>query len=386
MSTYTFKPQELFTKGIAYAEFFDVNNGNLVGFSRYVTDFGLNGSWNDGDVEGGIGNQLIISLPDTSRLAATAKTADSALNNMALPIGQDVGGNGVIETLTAITASGTSLSLANAVKPYGADDVYCYVLTSSGSDKAAVEAASGVAHVVSGGTIQGFTAVNGNTYCVKYFVTNSSAEKLTIPALFQPKVVRAHFAVNVYAQSGGGDAMTGALVKIRHYYFPRYQFNAPLQITESQTTPGSTDLSGRCLSYQQAVEAGVCASENNAAYGFIVDEIVGTNTSTAKVDGIYIVGLGAELDLTTGQTMTIPVKYSVNGVLTDISDMQQVTFTSPAMGSNDPAGSFANSHSNVFTAAALGTRGTIVVSVTNSATGATYSDSLYVNVSSGSPT
>ena len=386
MSTYTFKPQELFTKGIAYAEFFDVNNGNLVGFSRYVTDFGLNGSWNDGDVEGGIGNQLIISLPDTSRLAATAKTADSALNNMALPIGQDVGGNGVIETLTAITASGTSLSLANAVKPYGADDVYCYVLTSSGSDKAAVEAASGVAHVVSGGTIQGFTAVNGNTYCVKYFVTNSSAEKLTIPALFQPKVVRAHFAVNVYAQSGGGDAMTGALVKIRHYYFPRYQLNAPLQITESQTTPGSTDLSGRCLSYQQAVEAGVCASENNAAYGFIVDEIVGTNTSTTKVDGIYIVGLGAELDLTTGQTMTIPVKYSVNGVLTDISDMQQVTFTSPAMGSNDPAGTFANSHSNVFTAAATGTRGTIVVSVTNSATGATYSDSLYVNVSSGSPT
>ena len=368
MSTYTFKPQELFTKGIAYAEFFDVNNGNLVGFSRYVTDFGLNGSWNDGDVEGGIGNQLIISLPDTSRLAATAKTADSALNNMALPIGQDVGGNGVIETLTAITASGTSLSLANAVKPYGADDVYCYVLTSSGSDKAAVEAASGVAHVVSDGTIQDFTAVNGNTYCVKYFVTNSSAEKLTIPALFQPKVVRAHFAVNVYAQSGGGDAMTGALVKIRHYYFPRYQFNAPLQITESQTTPGSTDLSGRCLSYQQAVEAGVCASENNAAYGFIVDEPVGTgDTSTVQVDGIYFIG-GDRLFVAPGETVTIPVKYSVHGVLTDISDMSRVTFSPVYEGSG-----FENEHSNVFVAPASGSSN-MIVSVTNSATGVVYHD------------
>lgn len=379
---YTFKPQALFTKGIAYAEFFDVNNNNLLGYSPFVTDFGLNGSMNEGDVEGGIGNQLIISLPDTSRLEVTATTADSALNNMALTIGAQLGGNGVIETMTGVVATGTSLSLANAVVPYGADAPICYVLTSSGADKAAVEAGSGQAYPVVSGTIQGFTAVSGNTYCVKYFVRNSSAEELTIPALFQPAVVRAHFAVNVYSQKGA-DAMTGSLVKIRHYYFPRYQFNQALQVTESQTTPGTTNLGGRCLTYQQALEAGVCASENNNAYGFIVDEIVGGDTSTAKVDGIFIIGLGEELELTPGQTMTIPVKYSVNGVLTDISDMQQVTFTSPAMGSNDPAGSFANSHSNVFTAAAIGTRGTIVASVTNSATGVTYSDSLYVIVNSG---
>ena len=375
MSTYTFKPQALFTKGIAYAEFFDVNNNNLLGYSPFATDFGLNGSMNDGDVEGGIGNQLIISLPDTSRLAVTCRTADSALNNMAMPIGQDLAGYGVVETLTAIAASGTSLSLANAVAPYGTDDVVCYILTSSGTDKAAVEAASGVAHVVSGGTIQGFTAINGNTYCVKYFINNSSADKLTIPAMFQPKVVRAHFAVNVYSQNGSGDAMGGTLVKIRHYYFPRYQFNAPLQVTESQTTPGTTDLSGRCLSYQQALEAGVCASENNAAYGFIVDEIVGSDTSTAKVEGIYFIGLGTNLQMTVGDSMAIPVKYAVNGMLTDISDMSKVTFTSGTPAKAD----FANIHSNVLTAAAAGNT-VITVSVTNSVTNITYSDTANVTV------
>ena len=375
MSTYTFKPQALFTKGIAYAEFFDVNTNNLLGYSPFATDFGLNGSMNDGDVEGGIGNQLIISLPDTSRLAVTCRTADSALNNMAMPIGQDLAGYGVVETLTAIAASGTSLSLANAVAPYGTDAVVCYVLTSSGTDKAAVEAASGVAHVVSGGTIQGFTAINGNTYCVKYFINNSSADKLTIPAMFQPKVVRAHFAVNVYSQNGSGDAMGGTLVKIRHYYFPRYQFNAPLQVTESQTTPGTTDLSGRCLSYQQALEAGVCVSENNAAYGFIVDEIVGSDTSTAKVEGIYFIGLGTNLQMTVGDSMAIPVKYAVNGTLTDISDMSKVTFNSGTPAKAD----FANSHSNVLTAAAAGNT-VITVSVTNSVTNITYSDTANVTV------
>ena len=37
---YTFKPDYMFTKGIVYAEFFDPATDNLVGFSKYVTDFG----------------------------------------------------------------------------------------------------------------------------------------------------------------------------------------------------------------------------------------------------------------------------------------------------------------------------------------------------------
>ena len=373
---YTFKPQALFTKGIAYAEFFDVNNNNLLGFSPFVTDFGLNGSMNDGDVEGGIGNQLIISLPDTSRLEVTATTADSALNNMALTIGAQLGGNGIIETMTAIVAgAGGTLTIQNAVAPYGADKAICYVLTSTGTDKAAVEAGSGLACEIDPDTgVIDFEGQAEQTYCVKYFVRNSSADELTIPALFQPAVVRAHFAVNVYSQKGG-DAMTGSLVKIRHYYFPRYQFNQPLQVTESQTTPGTTNLSGRCLTYQQALESGVCSDANNAAYGFIVDEYVGSgDSSTSSVQGIYFVG-GGVLTLRTGQTVTLPVKYDVNGVLTDISDMDQVNFTVTGN-----VGTFASEHSNVFTAANSAGNGSVTVTVTNSLTGVVYEDTMPVSV------
>lgn len=373
---YTFKPQALFTKGIAYAEFFDVNNNNLLGFSPFVTDFGLNGSMNDGDVEGGIGNQLIISLPDTSRLEVTATTADSALNNMALTIGGQLGGNGIIETMTGIVAgAGGTLTIQNAVAPYGADKAICYILTSTGTDKAVVEAGSGQAYEIDPDTgVIDFEGQADQTYCVKYFVRNSSADELTIPALFQPAVVRAHFAVNVYSQKGG-DAMTGSLVKIRHYYFPRYQFNQPLQVTESQTTPGTTNLSGRCLTYQQALESGVCSDANNAAYGFIVDEYVGSgDSSTSSVQGIYFVG-GGVLNLATGASVTVPVKYDVNGVLTDISDMGQVTFSVTGN-----VGTFANAHSNVFTAANSAGTGSITATVTNSLTGAVYQDTMPVTV------
>jgi hypothetical protein len=286
--------------------------------------------------------------------------------------------------MTAITADATgTLRIQNAVAPYGAEMTICYVLTSTGTDKAAIEAASGLAREIDADGAIDLDAQSGQTYCIKYFIRNSSAEELTIPALFQPAVVRAHFAVNVYSQKGG-DAMTGSLVKIRHYYFPRYQFNQPLQVTESQTTPGTTNLSGRCLTYQQAIEAGVCASENNAAYGFIVDEYVGTGaSSTALVDGIFIVGFGKQIQMAPGETITIPVKYSVNGALTEVSDMSQVTFSS--LSTTGLIGSFADEHSNVFTSEGGG-YGYISVTVTNSVTGQVFDDSIPVRVATVAPT
>lgn len=374
---YTFKPQYVFTKGICYAEFFDPATDNLVGFSEYVTDFALNGSINDGDIEGGPGNMLIMSIPDTARLSITAKTADVALNNLGLTIGQTLKGNGVIETVIGVVASGTTISVSNAVAPMGgANGAIAYVLTSSGSDKATVEAASGTAYpVAQDGSLTGFEAANGNTYCVKYFISSSSAEELDIPALFDPKVVRAHFAVNCYAKKAGGDAMSGSLYKIRHYYIPYYKFNAPMQDTVGQTTTGTVDVSGRALTYEQALSAGQCQSTGAQMYGFIVDEYVGSNTSTAAVDGIYFIGLGDGVSVVANQTLTLPVKYSVNGVLADISDMSQVTFTSAATAT----ATFTDSHVNVVKGVAQGST-VVTASVTNSRTGVTYTDSIAVTV------
>lgn len=373
----TFSPEYEFTKGIVYAEFFDVGTDDLVGFSEYVTDFGFNGTVNAGDIEGGVGNQLIMSIPDTARLEITAKTADAALNNMALPLGGTVHGGGIIETVMGVVATGTELTIENAVQPLGGSNgPVVYILTSSGTDKATVEANSGTAYKVENDIIQGFTAVSGNTYCVKYFTQVSSALQLDIPALFAPAVVRAHFAVNVYAKQSGDDAMASSLYKVRHYFIPRYFFTAGLQDSVGQTTPGSVDLSGKALTYKDAMQAGMCANANAQSYGFIVDEFKGANGSTAAVDGIYFIGLGDGATLAADGTLTLPVKYSVNGMLTDITDMSQVTFTSATPGT----ASFADEHSNVVTGVAAGET-TVTATVTNSANGVTYSDTIPVTVS-----
>ena len=215
----SFKKESLFSKGIIWAEFFDVSTDNLLGYSAYVSNFGVQGSMNNGEVAAGPGSMLVMCIPDTARLNVTAQTADTDLNSLALPIGGTVTGDGVIETVIGVTATGTSLTLTGAVAPLGGQNgAVCYILTSSGTDKANIEAVSGVAHAVDAttGVVQDFTAVSGNTYCVKYFITNSSAEMLTIPALFAPKVVRAHFAVNLYAKKTGSAVLESSLVGIRH--------------------------------------------------------------------------------------------------------------------------------------------------------------------------
>jgi len=374
---FTFKPEELFSKGIVYAEFFDPATDDLLGYSRYVSDFGLAGAMNNGEVEGGPGNALIMMIPDTTRLNVTATTADSSLNNMGLPVGGTLSGNGIVETMTAITATGATLALANAAAPLGGENgAVCYIITSSGTDRDAVEAQSGVAHAVEGGTIQDFEAVNGNTYCVKYFYANSSAQKLTIPAMFNAKVVRAHFAVNCYAKKTNSDVLSSSLFKIRHYYFPYYYFTNPLEDSLSQTATGTVNLSGTCLSYQEALDAGVCNSDSAGLYGWVVDEYVGgTNTSTAAVDGIYFIGLGAGVSIVKSTTMELPVKYSVNGVLTNVSDWSEVTFTAASA-----VVSFADEHDPEMTAGGSAGNTTVTVSVTNSRTGKTYTDTIPVTV------
>lgn len=374
--TFTFAPEEIFSKGIIYAEFFDVATDNLLGFSRMVSGFNPQGSMNTGDVEGGVGNQLQMRIPDTCRLNITATTADSHLNNMALPVGGELSANGVIETSVAITASSATLTVNNAVAPLGGKNgAVAYVLSSSGSDNAAVQAASGSAHAVnSEGEIQDFVAVPSNVYCVKYFTTNSSALQLSIPALFGANVVRAHFAVNCYAKKSGSDVMASSLVKIRHYYFPYYSFTNPLTDTLSQTATGTVDLSGTCLSYQDAL--GVCGNVANAGYyGYIVDEVVGDETGTSLVDGIYFIGLGSGLSVVKSTTTALPVKYGVSGILATISDMSQVTFAAASS-----VVSFADAHSNVMTAGSSAGNTTVTVSVTNAKTGVTYSDTIPVTV------
>ena len=145
-----------------------------------------------------------------------------------------------------------------------------------------------------------------------------------------------------------------------------------MQDTLGQTTVGSVDLSGNALAYDDFASADACSSGGASYYGYIVDEFVGNNSATAGVDGIYFVGLGDGISVAVNDTAILPIKYSVKGVLTDISDMSDVTFESSSTANATVSG-------NTVTGVATG-NATITASVTNSATGIEYKDTIAVTV------
>ena len=79
--------------------------------------------------------------------------------------------------------------------------------------------------------------------------------------------------------------------------------------------------------------------------------------------------------MASGSTTTLVAKYDVAGSLTNISDMNEVTFATAAEGT----AKFDDPHSPVLTGVAAGTT-TATVTVKNSETNVTYTDSITVTV------
>ena len=372
----------IFAKGICSAEFFDIETDALLAYSPYVTDFEIKGSMNTGEVSGGPGNALILCIPDTARLSFTARTADSDLTKLSLTAGAEAAGCSVQELtrpVTADTRGCLTLSGELTVPPGScASAPIAYVTASGGSDRAAVQAESGRARGVAAESgLVDFEALPGVTYLVKYFVKSSGTAAFQIPALFAPKVVRAHFAVNLYArpaagsgawESGSGqNQLQTAIVGRRHYYIPCYMFTAAYADGASQTETGSVDLSGMALT-SESIDAN---GNLTLSYGTVTDEFF--DSATAGVDGLYFIGEGAGPCLTVGQKHTLTVKYSVGGRLTNAADPSELTFASsaPSTAQVDAAG--------VITAKAAGSCA-VTAEVTNSVTGVTYRDAVTVTV------
>lgn len=92
--------------------------------------------------------------------------------------------------------------------------------------------------------------------------------------------------------------------------------------------------------------------------------------STASVTGIKFAGLDEHIIAFVSDGYA-PVKYLVGDAEIDVADLSEVTFTSM----NPSVADFASPHSNLLKCKTVG-KTTIMCSVTNSATGVTYTDAV----------
>lgn len=320
MITASLNGRPLYAKGTMDVKCFDPASNNMVYYSNKMSTSQLQSTVNLGAINAGIGNPVVIQIPDTPNLTMNFTAADFSLLGRALAVGGNVTYNGVVPVDEVVEAEGTALKVAQTpVAPLGGCDIIGYVGN------------SGVAHKIDPATleIQDFTAEPGQKYCVHYYTVNAGAQQFSVETLMNPAVVRALVSIPVYSTEGSdSNALNGSRVGTLYITIPRLQFNGDVSTDASQTTPATTVMNGTALSYDDACEAGIqCGSSAAPKLAYMVLELFGSAEQFATA--LVLVG-GNAVSVEVGKTVPLAVKYVMDDGSLGQPLMSELTFKSAA--------------------------------------------------------
>lgn len=340
-----------YAKGFSEAYVFDVSSGDLLLYSNKFKTGNIATSMNNGAIEGGLGNRLLLNIPDTTRITGSFETADFSLEARGLQMGSTVQYNGVSLVREKITATTTTLTVSKTpTSAYGqatSEQVYnCYV----GND--------GVNYGVDKTTkqVQGFTAVVGQEYCVLYYAEILNAESLTVPASFAPIIGSMVIKTPIYSENGNS-AMNSSLAGYLYNFYPRAQFiGGDAGINGSQTEASTTSWNFEVLAYDEADETCSECANDNSVYGYMVYVPCNQADTLSAVKGLAIVG--GVLTVAEGSTVQTPVFYYMDNGQLITPTYADLTFTSAT-----PATATVGTNTGVITGVAAGST-TITATVT----------------------
>lgn len=308
----------IYAKGTMDVWCWNPETGDLDYYSNKIQTNQFQTNINLSPVNAGVGNPVVINLPDTPEATLTITAADMSLAARRLAVGGTLSYNGIIPYCEAIKASGTSLQVSQPpVVAYGFDTAYAFI----DNDGTAYEI--GTDDYI----VKGFTATENQTYTVRYFMRAASAQELRISSVFAPAVEVVMMRIPAYSAQGNS-ANQGSHCGDFYIWIPRMQFNGNAATDASQTAASTTDISGTALSYDEATTTGACDEAN--AYGALAYMVyMPIAGATSAVSGMVVVG--GSVSVQVGNSVQIPVKYVINDQLVQ-PNYADLTFTSSAVG------------------------------------------------------
>lgn len=291
------------------------STGDLDFYSNKVQTSQFTTTVNMAAVNAGIGNPVVINLPDTSEVNLTLTAANMSLEARALSVGGTLSYNGIVPVIESVTANGTSLVVSNTpAAGYGMAEPYAFIDL------------DGKAYVIDEDTkqVSGFVAENGKSYCVRYFIRAASAQQLRMASVFAPSVEVVTIRMPAYNAQGASGAQ-GSKCGDYYIWIPRMQFTGKADTEGSQTTAATTDFSGSALAYDEAISSGACQESAATALAYMV--YMPLAGATSSVEGLAVVG--GSVTVTSGQTKQLPVKYVIGGELVQ-PDYSDLTYESSA--------------------------------------------------------
>lgn len=328
-----FTDPRLYVQGVGRAIMLDPSTGDIKFFSDKFQDGNITVSADDGLVSAGIGNAPAIFIPTNPNVQVSVTAADYNEYAKAAAVGGIISAAAPVMTCQTVNATGASISInvANGtpVAGPGMEDVVCYVQEIGAASPIAHD---GAAYAVdaSTGAISGFTATNGKSYLVTYFVSQANATMTTITTNVKGEVVtfilQRPIYTNVDAKTNKGD-LWGMLYEI----VPRLQLMPDGAANSgNQNSPTTTVITGRGISYDdETVTAGCGNCSLNGAP--LMYRVIVPCDKNAGIDGI-LGALGGVVTLASDGTAQLHPAVIVGGKLSYSTPASDFTYTSSATG------------------------------------------------------
>ena len=310
----------LYAKGTCNVVVADPETGNIDYQSNKVQTSQLTTSVNMNEIRAGLGNSIAIQLPTDSAVNLELTAADFSMKSRAMQLGSSVTYNAAAPVCEVITATGATISVdasATPVAPQGFSKAICYVNDGTSDASTAYE-------INNSNQVVGFTATNGNTYRVYYWVANASAQQVTAYSVFAPAVKHVTIQIAVYSNQSASSAQQSSLAGWLYCIVPRMQFSAKADTDGSQTGNVVSTLSGTALSYDPDSTDVVCTDCGLSELAYWV--YVPNGDALQSVQSLAVIGGG--LSLSVGQTAQIPVRFLMEDGSLAVPDYSLMTYVS----------------------------------------------------------
>lgn len=308
MNAMTLGNPNLFVKGMVEAKITDPTTGNIIGYDNVANESAITSSFNAGEVTGGVGNPVLINIPDSTRITGTLTSQAFSLRQRALMSGGVYSqANVSVPACKVYTADGTTLTIdttpaLSRATEQPASDTYgwCYVRPHG----SATFTAQNYGVNLSTGEVQNFEAEVGKQYDVFYYVVSNMAESLELPSSFNPVVASLSLKYCVYAKQNNS-VTNGTLQGYLYFIVPKAQFTGDAGLSGNQTSNSTTDYGWTAVLPDQNVMD--CTDCTSSSTGLAYYLYVPCSGGDANITDIYVVGGGVSVAV--GKDVQIPVKY-----------------------------------------------------------------------------
>lgn len=327
MITFTDPRKYVLGIGVGYAT--DPATGDFLFWSDKFQEGNVTVSGSDQILSAGIGNAPAIIIPTDPNVSVNITAGDYSEYMKSASVGGKITYAAPAVACQTVQAAGTSISINVAsgtpVAGPGMEDVVCYVQEVGAESPIAT---GGIAYAVNptSGAITGFTATNGKTYLVTYYVAQANASMTTVTGNIKGKVVRfvvqRPIYVNVDQSTNSGD-LWGMLYEI----IPRLQLMPDTAANNGgQTAYTTTGIVGRAIQFDAETISAGCDQCSLAGAPLMYRVIVPCD-KTSGVEGIVGI-LGGTVSLASDGTYQLDPAVVINGKLDYSVPASDFTYTS----------------------------------------------------------